>query len=133
MNPRNFIDIKHKGAPLAAISRRVNLNRSRIIFIPIKSLIRATLIILVVLSFVFGSVRAPINRDFLIQASTMLHSIAVGNILPSHVKTICVDINPATVTKLTDRGTAQALGIVTDVGIFLPMLTKELSKPAAVV
>lgn len=65
--------------------------------------------------------------------STMLHSIAVGNILPSHVKTICVDINPATVTKLTDRGTAQAMGIVTDVGIFLPMLTKELSKPAAVV
>ncbi len=58
--------------------------------------------------------------------STMLHSIAVGNILPSHVKTICVDINPATVTKLTDRGTAQALGIVTDIGIFLPMLEKEL-------
>ncbi|MEE8402519.1 MAG: TIGR00300 family protein [Candidatus Hydrothermarchaeaceae archaeon] len=58
--------------------------------------------------------------------STMLHSIAVGNILPSHVKTVCVDINPATVTKLTDRGTAQALGIVTDIGIFLPMLTKQL-------
>ncbi|MEE8168582.1 MAG: TIGR00300 family protein [Candidatus Hydrothermarchaeales archaeon] len=60
--------------------------------------------------------------------STMLHSIAVGNILPSHVKTICVDINPATVTKLTDRGTAQALGIVTDVGAFLPMLAEELVK-----
>lgn len=60
--------------------------------------------------------------------STMLHSIAVGNLLPSYVKTICVDINPATVTKLTDRGTAQALGIVTDVGVFLPMLARELKK-----
>jgi lysine-ketoglutarate reductase/saccharopine dehydrogenase-like protein (TIGR00300 family) len=60
--------------------------------------------------------------------STMLHSIAVGNLLPSYVKTICVDINPATVTKLTDRGTAQALGIVTDVGIFLPRLAEELKK-----
>lgn len=59
---------------------------------------------------------------------TMLHTIAVGNLLESRVKTICVDINPATVTKLTDRGTAQALGIVTDVGIFLPMLAKALSK-----
>ncbi|MEE9564332.1 MAG: TIGR00300 family protein [Candidatus Hydrothermarchaeaceae archaeon] len=58
--------------------------------------------------------------------STMLHSIAVGNILPSHIKTICVDINPATVTKLADRGTAQALGIVTDIGVFLPMLEREL-------
>ncbi len=58
--------------------------------------------------------------------ATMLHSIAVGNLLPSYVKTICVDINPSTVIKLTDRGTAQALGIVSDVGIFLPMLTEEL-------
>ena len=64
--------------------------------------------------------------EICLMLSTMLHSIAVGNILPSHVKTICVDINPATVTKLTDRGTAQALGIVTDIGIFLPMLEKEL-------
>ena len=59
---------------------------------------------------------------------TMLHSIAVGNILPSNVKTICVDINPATVTKLTDRGTAQALGVVTDIGVFLPMLAEELHR-----
>jgi lysine-ketoglutarate reductase/saccharopine dehydrogenase-like protein (TIGR00300 family) len=66
------------------------------------------------------------NVEIALMLSTMLHSIAVGNILPSHVKTICVDINPATVTKLTDRGTAQALGIVTDIGIFLPMLEKEL-------
>ncbi|NOZ59091.1 MAG: TIGR00300 family protein [Euryarchaeota archaeon] len=59
---------------------------------------------------------------------TMLHSIAVGNILPSNVKTICIDINPATVTKLTDRGTAQALGVVTDIGVFLPMLAEELHR-----
>lgn len=58
--------------------------------------------------------------------STMLHSIAVGNMIPSRVKTICIDINPATVTKLTDRGTAQAMGVVTDVGVFLPMLEKEI-------
>jgi len=60
--------------------------------------------------------------------STMLHSIATGNLLPSWVKTICVDINPAVVTKLMDRGTSQALGIVTDVGVFLPMLVEELEK-----
>jgi lysine-ketoglutarate reductase/saccharopine dehydrogenase-like protein (TIGR00300 family) len=59
---------------------------------------------------------------------TMLHSIAVGNMTASNVKTICVDINPATVTKLTDRGSAQALGVVTDVGVFLPMLTRTLSR-----
>lgn len=66
--------------------------------------------------------------ELVLMLSTMLHSIAVGNMLPSHVKTVCVDINPATVTKLSDRGTAQALGIVTDVGIFLPMLSRELLK-----
>jgi lysine-ketoglutarate reductase/saccharopine dehydrogenase-like protein (TIGR00300 family) len=66
--------------------------------------------------------------DLVLMLSTMLHSIAVGNLLPSTVKTICVDINPATVTKLSDRGTAQALGVVTDVGTFLPKLTAELLK-----
>ncbi len=64
--------------------------------------------------------------DMVIMISTMLHSIAVGNMLPSHVKSICVDINPATVTKLADRGSAQVVGIVTDVGAFLPMLYDEL-------
>ena len=54
--------------------------------------------------------------------STMLHSIAVGNMLPAWVKTVCVDINPAVVTKLTDRGSAQTVGIVTDVGLFLRTL-----------
>jgi hypothetical protein len=56
----------------------------------------------------------------------MLHGIAVGNMLPSSVRTICVDINPAVVTKLADRGTAHALGLVTDVGLFLHLLAQEL-------
>jgi lysine-ketoglutarate reductase/saccharopine dehydrogenase-like protein (TIGR00300 family) len=64
--------------------------------------------------------------DMVIMIATMLHSIAVGNMLPSKVKSICVDINPATVTKLGDRGSAQVVGIVTDVGSFLPMLYHEL-------
>lgn len=65
--------------------------------------------------------------DMVIMIATMLHSIAMGNILPSEVKSICVDINPATVTKLSDRGSAQVIGVVTDVGAFLPMLHQELS------
>jgi lysine-ketoglutarate reductase/saccharopine dehydrogenase-like protein (TIGR00300 family) len=64
--------------------------------------------------------------DLVLMMSTMLHSIAVGNLLPSTVKTICIDIDSSTVTKLIDRGTAQAIGIVTDVGIFLPALVNEL-------
>jgi lysine-ketoglutarate reductase/saccharopine dehydrogenase-like protein (TIGR00300 family) len=64
--------------------------------------------------------------DMVIMIATMLHSIATGNILPSHVKSICVDINPATVTKLSDRGSAQVVGIVTDVGAFMPILYDEL-------
>ncbi len=54
---------------------------------------------------------------------TMLHSIAVGNILPANVKTLCVDINPGVVTKLADRGTFQAVGLVTDIEPFLRELT----------
>jgi lysine-ketoglutarate reductase/saccharopine dehydrogenase-like protein (TIGR00300 family) len=54
---------------------------------------------------------------------TMLHSIAVGNLLPSTVKTLCVDINPGVVTKLSDRGTFQAVGLVTDIEPFLRELT----------
>jgi lysine-ketoglutarate reductase/saccharopine dehydrogenase-like protein (TIGR00300 family) len=66
--------------------------------------------------------------DMTIMLGTMLHSIATGNLLPSYVKTICVDINPATVTKLMDRGSAQAIGLVTDIGIFLPQLADELER-----
>lgn len=58
--------------------------------------------------------------------ATGLHAIATGNILPASVKTICVDINPALVTKLTDRGTFQAIGLVTDVEPFLRALTHSL-------
>lgn len=58
--------------------------------------------------------------------ASMLHSIAVGNMLPGWVKTVCVDINPAVATKLSDRGTGQAVGIVTDVGLFLDHLAKGL-------
>ncbi|NLX49810.1 MAG: TIGR00300 family protein [Methanospirillum sp.] len=57
---------------------------------------------------------------------TLLHSVAVGNCLPAEVKTICVDINPASVTKLMDRGTMQAIGIVSDAGTFLPLLARAL-------
>jgi lysine-ketoglutarate reductase/saccharopine dehydrogenase-like protein (TIGR00300 family) len=58
--------------------------------------------------------------------SSMLHSIAVGNMLPAWVKIVCVDINPAVPTKVSDRGTGQAVGIVTDVGLFLDLLAKKL-------
>jgi lysine-ketoglutarate reductase/saccharopine dehydrogenase-like protein (TIGR00300 family) len=58
--------------------------------------------------------------------STMLHSIAVGNMLPASVRTVCADINPAVVTKLADRGSFQAIGIVTDVGLFVEQLADEL-------
>jgi len=58
--------------------------------------------------------------------SSMLHSIAVGNMLPASVRTVCVDINPAVVTKLADRGSFQTVGIVTDVGLFVEQLADEL-------
>ena len=58
---------------------------------------------------------------------SMLHSIATGNMLPSWVKLICVDINPAVVTKVSDRGTGQAIGIVSDVGLFLSRLDEALA------
>jgi lysine-ketoglutarate reductase/saccharopine dehydrogenase-like protein (TIGR00300 family) len=58
--------------------------------------------------------------------STMLHGIGVGNMLPSWVKMVCVDINPAVVTKLADRGSSQTMGIVTDVGLFLHRLAHTL-------
>lgn len=68
------------------------------------------------------------DAKLVIMISTMLHSIATGNMLPADVKVIVVDINQPTVTKLMDRGTWQALGIVTDVGAFLPLVTQEIQK-----
>jgi lysine-ketoglutarate reductase/saccharopine dehydrogenase-like protein (TIGR00300 family) len=61
----------------------------------------------------------------LMLAST-LHAIATGNLLPAGVETFCVDINQAVVTKLADRGSHQALGIVTDVGLFTRELVEQL-------
>jgi lysine-ketoglutarate reductase/saccharopine dehydrogenase-like protein (TIGR00300 family) len=58
---------------------------------------------------------------------SMLHSIATGNMLPSWVKIVCVDINPAVATKVSDRGTGQAVGVVADVGLFLDLLSKALA------
>ena len=55
---------------------------------------------------------------------SMLHSIATGNMLPSWVKIVCVDINPAVATKVSDRGTGQAVGVVADVGLFLDLLVE---------
>ncbi len=63
---------------------------------------------------------------FAIMVATMLHSIATGNILPASIPLVSVDINPATVTKLADRGSSQAIGIVTDIGLFLEQLAREL-------
>lgn len=65
---------------------------------------------------------------FALMIATTLHSIAVGNLLPARVKVVCVDINPATVTKLADRGTFQTIGLVTDVEPFLRVLVNELHK-----
>jgi lysine-ketoglutarate reductase/saccharopine dehydrogenase-like protein (TIGR00300 family) len=58
--------------------------------------------------------------------STMLHSIATGNMLPASTTTVCVDINPAVVTKLADRGSFQTVGVVTDVGLFVELLANDL-------
>ena len=58
---------------------------------------------------------------------TMLHSIATGNMLPSWVRIVCVDINPTVATKVSDRGTGQAVGVVADVGLFLDLLSKALT------
>jgi lysine-ketoglutarate reductase/saccharopine dehydrogenase-like protein (TIGR00300 family) len=64
----------------------------------------------------------------LMLAST-LHAIATGNLLPASVETYCVDINQAVVTKLSDRGSHQAMGLVTDVGLFLRQLAGQLCGP----
>jgi arginine dihydrolase len=75
--------------------------------------------------------RALRGADLVLILSTMLHGIGTGNMTPSWVRTVCVDINPAVVTKLVDRGSAQAAGVVTDVGLFLRLLADELDLPPA--
>lgn len=66
------------------------------------------------------------GAELILMLSTMLHSIGVGNMTPSGVKMVCVDINPAVVTKLADRGSLESVGIVTDVGLFLRLLAARL-------
>jgi len=68
------------------------------------------------------------NVGLALMVGTTLLSIATGNMLPASVRTICVDINPAVVTKLADRGTFHAIGLVTDAELFLRTLAKELSR-----
>ncbi|WP_159790421.1 TIGR00300 family protein [Sodalinema gerasimenkoae] len=68
------------------------------------------------------------GSDMILMLSTMLHSIGVGNMTPSGVKMVCVDINPAVVTKLSDRGSVESTGVVTDVGLFLSLLVKQLAQ-----
>jgi lysine-ketoglutarate reductase/saccharopine dehydrogenase-like protein (TIGR00300 family) len=66
--------------------------------------------------------------DMILMLSSMLHSIGVGNMTPAGVKMVCVDINPAVVTKLADRGSLESTGVVTDVGLFLSLLVKQLDR-----
>jgi lysine-ketoglutarate reductase/saccharopine dehydrogenase-like protein (TIGR00300 family) len=70
--------------------------------------------------------KAVRNVDMALLIATMLHSIATGNMLPATVKVVAVDINPAVVTKLVDRGTFQALGLVTDAELFVRELAEAL-------
>jgi lysine-ketoglutarate reductase/saccharopine dehydrogenase-like protein (TIGR00300 family) len=67
------------------------------------------------------------SAGLVIVLSTMLHGIGVGNMLPAWTPVVCVDINPAVVTKLADRGSSQTIGLVTDVGLFLHQLAKRLA------
>nr|WP_290226535.1 TIGR00300 family protein [Trichocoleus desertorum] len=68
------------------------------------------------------------GADLILMLSSMLHSIGVGNMTPAGVKMVCVDINPAVVTKLSDRGSVESVGVVTDVGLFLSLLLQQLDK-----
>jgi lysine-ketoglutarate reductase/saccharopine dehydrogenase-like protein (TIGR00300 family) len=70
--------------------------------------------------------RLLVDAKMVVCLSSMLHAIGVGNMLPSWVRMVCVDINPAVVTKLSDRGSQQTIGVVTDVGAFLSMLATRL-------
>jgi lysine-ketoglutarate reductase/saccharopine dehydrogenase-like protein (TIGR00300 family) len=65
--------------------------------------------------------------SLVLMLASMLHGIGVGNMLPSAVRVVCIDINPAVVTKLGDRGSSQTVGIVTDTGLFLHQLAETLN------
>ncbi|CDN14987.1 FIG00563848: hypothetical protein [Richelia intracellularis] len=66
--------------------------------------------------------------EMVLMLSSMLHSIGVGNMTPAGVRMVCVDINPAVVTKLSDRGSIESIGVVTDVGLFLSLLVQQLDQ-----
>ncbi len=66
------------------------------------------------------------GAEMILMLSSMLHSIGVGNMTAAGVKMVCVDINPAVVTKLADRGSVESTGVVTDVGLFLSLLVRQL-------
>jgi lysine-ketoglutarate reductase/saccharopine dehydrogenase-like protein (TIGR00300 family) len=68
------------------------------------------------------------GAELILMLSSMLHSIGVGNMTPAGVKLVCVDINPAVVTKLSDRGSVESVGVVTDVGLFLSLLVQQLAQ-----
>jgi lysine-ketoglutarate reductase/saccharopine dehydrogenase-like protein (TIGR00300 family) len=72
------------------------------------------------------------GAEMVLMLSSMLHSIGVGNMTPAGVKLVCVDINPAVVTKLSDRGSLESVGVVTDVGLFLSLLVRQLGHLEAV-
>lgn len=70
--------------------------------------------------------RALDGASMVLMLSSMLHAIGTGNMTPAGVKLVCVDISPSVVTKLADRGSVESVGIVTDVGLFLNLLTQRL-------
>ena len=70
--------------------------------------------------------RLLVQADLILMLASMLHSIGVGNMTPAGVKLVCVDINPAVVTKLSDRGSVESVGVVTDVGSFVNLLARRL-------
>jgi len=67
------------------------------------------------------------GADMILMLASMLHSIGVGNMTPAGVRLACIDINPAVVTKLADRGSLESVGVVTDVGLFLSLLVQRLN------
>ncbi len=71
------------------------------------------------------------GADMILMLSSMLHSIGAGNMTPAGARLVCVDINPAVITKLTDRGSLESVGVVTDVGLFLSMLAGKLNLDVA--
>jgi lysine-ketoglutarate reductase/saccharopine dehydrogenase-like protein (TIGR00300 family) len=68
------------------------------------------------------------NADMIVMLASMLHAIGTGNMTPAGVRLVCVDITPSVVTKLADRGSIESTGIVTDVGLFLNLLVRQLKR-----